>query len=169
VIVIIAGPSGSGKTTIGTGLAGRLGWIFADADTFHSAAAIAKMHRGEPLTDADRWPWLATVAAWMDERIERGESAVMACSVLKRSYREFLCRGRPTARVVLLDAGEDLLRARLAARRGHFFPAALLRSQLADLEMPAPGEHVLVVPATGSPAETAADIIGRLGLGPAPG
>jgi gluconokinase len=168
MIVILGGVAGSGKSAVGTILAARLGWVFEDSDALHSPAEIAKMHSGVPLTDADRWPWLATVAAWMDQRLERGESAVIACSVLKRGYREFLCRGRPTARVVLLDASEDTLKTRLAVRHGHFFPAALLRSQLADLEVPEPGEHVLVVPATGSPEQTAADIIGRLGLSPAP-
>jgi gluconokinase len=169
MIVILGGVSGSGKSAVGTALAARLGWVFEDSDALHSPAQVAKMHAGVPLTDADRWPWLATVGAWMDQRIERGESAVIACSVLKRAYREFLCQGRPTARVVLLDVATGTLEARLAARRGHFFPARLLRSQLADLEMPGPGEDVLVVPTAATPQQTAADIIGRLGLGAAPG
>ena len=165
MILILGGVAGSGKTAVGTVLATRLGWVFEDSDALHSPAEIAKMHAGVPLTDADRWPWLGTVAAWMDQRIERDESAVIACSVLKRAYREFLCRGRPAAKVVLLDVAEDTLRARLATRRGHFFPAGLLRTQLADLEMPAPDEDVLVVPPSATPQQTAADIIGRLGLG----
>jgi gluconokinase len=168
MIVILGGVAGSGKTAVGTVLAARLGWVFEDSDALHSPAEIAKMHAGVPLTDADRWPWLATVAAWMDQRIDQGESAVIACSVLKRAYRELLRRDRPAVKIVLLDVATGTLQARLAARRSHFFPAALLRSQLADLEMPAPGEDVLVVPAASTPEQTAADIIGRLGLSPAP-
>src|ERR1700729_1668009 len=94
MIVIVAGVSGSGKTTVGAMLAGRLGWRFADADDFHPAANVEKMRAGIPLTDADRWPWLRSVAAWMDERIARGEQAVLACSALKRSYRDLLLGGR---------------------------------------------------------------------------
>jgi gluconokinase len=98
VIVIIAGASGSGKTTVGAMLAGRLGWPFADADDFHPAANVEKMRAGIPLTDADRWPWLRAIGAWMDEHIARGESAVVGCSALRRSYRDQLLGGRPEAR-----------------------------------------------------------------------
>ena len=100
MIVIIAGPSGSGKTTIGTGLATRLGWTFADADSFHSAAAIAKMRRGEPLTDADRQPWLHAIRAWMDQEIATNQPAITTCSALRREYRDELLTGRPEARLV---------------------------------------------------------------------
>jgi gluconokinase len=163
MIVVLAGVSGSGKSAVGTILAARLRWPFEDSDALHSPAQVAKMRSGVPLTDADRWPWLEAVAAWMDERIAAGESAVVACSALKRSYRDFLCRGRP-ARIVLLQAGPATLRARLEGRRGHFFPARLLQSQLDDLEPPDPAEHVLVLPETGTPADTAAEIIDRLQL-----
>ena len=98
MIVIVAGVSGSGKTTVGAMLAGRLGWRFADADDFHPAANIQRMRSGIPLTDADRWPWLRALEAWMDERIAKGESAVLCCSALKRSYRDMLLGGRPDAR-----------------------------------------------------------------------
>ena len=161
MIVIIAGPSGSGKTTIGTRLATRLGWPFADADTFHSAAAIAKMHRGEPLTDADRWPWLNAIAAWMDQRIARGESAVVTCSALKRSYRDVLLTGRSEARLVFLCLDRSLLERRLAARHGHFFPQGLLDSQLAAVE-PIQSDENAVTVAVGpadDPAATVAAII----------
>jgi gluconokinase len=168
MIVILAGVSGSGKTAVGSVLAARLGWAFEDSDALHSAAEIAKMRSGVPLTEADRWPWLAAVAAWIDQRTVAGESAVVACSALKRSYRDFLRRGRPAVSVVLLEADQATLTARLTARRGHFFPARLLRSQLADLEMPAPGEHVPVVATAGTPAANEAEIIDRLHLIPAP-
>ena len=105
MILIVAGVSGSGKTTVGAMLAGRLGWRFADADDFHPAANIEKMRAGIPLTDEDRWPWLRALVAWMDERIAQGESAVLACSALKRSYRDMLLGGRPDVRMVFLDVG----------------------------------------------------------------
>ena len=128
VIVIVAGVSGSGKTTVGALLAGRLGWRFADADDFHPAANVAKMRAGIPLTDTDRWPWLRAIAAWMDERIGQGEDAVLACSALKRSYRDELLDGRPAARMVFLAPDREVLARRLAARHGHFFPEELLSS-----------------------------------------
>ena len=164
MIVVLAGTSGIGKTTIGNVLAARLGWAFEDSDALHSPAQIAKMRSGQPLTDEDRWPWLATVAAWMDRRIAAGESAVMACSALKRSYRDYLYRGRPAVRIVLLVADPETLTARLAGRRGHFFPARLLQSQLADLQMPDDAERTYVVLAVRSPDETADEIMRRLGL-----
>jgi gluconokinase len=164
MIVIVGGVAGSGKSAVGTVLATRLGWAYEDSDALHSPAEVAKMHAGVPLTDADRWPWLERLAAWMDRQIATGESAVLACSVLKRSYRDYLHRGRPAVRIVILQADAETLAARLAGRRGHFFPARLLQSQLADLEMPGETERTLVVPAIRSPAETADEIIRRLGL-----
>lgn len=164
MLVVLGGTSGIGKTTIGTVLAARLGWTFEDSDALHSPAQVAKMRSGQPLTDADRWPWLEAVAAWMDQRIAAGESAVIACSALKRSYREYLYRGRPAVQIVLLVADPETLAARLAGRRGHFFPARLLQSQLADLQMPDDAERTYVVLAARSPAETADEVIRRLGL-----
>jgi gluconokinase len=166
VIVILAGVSGSGKSTVGAFLAGQLGWAFEDGDALHPAANIAKMRSGVPLTDEDRWPWLAAVGAWMDQRIADGESAVVACSALRRTYRERLRRGRPAVRLVLLQADPAVLADRLVSRHGHFFPPGLLGSQLADLEPPGPGEPVLAVQAAGPPAAVAAEITRRLGLTP---
>ena len=168
MIVVLAGVAGSGKTAVGQVLAARLGWAFEDTDALHSPADLAKMHSGVPLTDADRWPWLEVVAAWLDERIAAGTPAVVACSVLKRSYRAFLYRGRPAVQIVMLQSDTATLAARLIARRGHFFPAKLLQSQLGDLEMPDHDERTLVVPADRTPAEIADEIIHRLGLTPAP-
>jgi gluconokinase len=169
MIVVLAGVAGTGKTAVGIALASRLGWKFEDTDALHSPADIAKMHSGVALTDADRWPWLEAVAAWLDARIAAGAAAVVACSVLKRSYRDFLYRGRPAVQIVMLQADSATLTARLIARRGHFFPANLLQSQLADLEMPDDAERTLVVPAVHSPAEIADEIIRRLGLTQAQG
>jgi gluconokinase len=164
MILIMAGVSGSGKTTVGALLAGRLGWQFADADDFHPAASIEKMRAGIPLTDEDRWPWLRAIGAWMDERIARGEPAVAACSALKRSYRDLLLDGRPSARIVFLAPDPQVLARRLAARHGHFFPGQLLGTQLDALEPPQPGERVLSVVPAGEPAATVASIIGLLCL-----
>jgi len=162
--VILAGVSGSGKTTVGRLLADRVGWPFADGDSFHPAANVAKMAAGIPLTDDDRWPWLAAIGAWMDARIAAGGSGVVACSALKRRYRDFLRDGRPDVRLVFLDVSHDEDLARLRARRGHFFPAGLLDSQFADLEPPAPDEGALVLAARETPDELVSAIISGLGL-----
>ncbi|MGH3202116.1 MAG: gluconokinase [Streptosporangiaceae bacterium] len=160
MILILAGVSGSGKTTVAALLAGRLGWQFADADAFHPAANVAKMAAGIPLTDADRRPWLRAITAWMDERIARGESAVVTCSALKRAYRDDLLGGRPEARMIFLSVDRDEVARRLAARHGHFFPAALLSTQLSALEPPQPDEPRVTVVASGhDPADTVAAII----------
>jgi gluconokinase len=159
VIIIVAGVSGSGKSTVGALLAGRLGWPFADADRFHPAANIAKMRAGIPLTDEDRRPWLKVLGGWMDERIARGESAVITCSALKRSYRDQLLDGRPDARMVFLAVDREVLARRLAARRGHFFPGQLLGTQLDALEPPQPDERVLTVVPADDPQTTVASII----------
>lgn len=168
MIVVVAGVSGSGKSTVGSLLAGRMGWPFTDADTLHPAANVAKMRAGHPLSDADRRPWLAAVAARMDGYASAGESAVLACSALKRFYREELIAGRPSARMVFLHVTREVLEARLSARHGHFFPAALLDSQLADLESPQPAERVLVVEATLPPDQAVDEIVRRLRLSPSP-
>ncbi len=162
MILIMAGVSGSGKTTVGALLAGRLGWRFADADDFHPAANVEKMRAGIPLTDEDRWPWLRAIGTWMDERIAQGEPAVIACSALRRSYRDLLLDGRPSARIVFLAPDPEVLARRLAARHGHFFPGQLLGTQLDALEPPQPGEHVLSVVPVGDPAATVASIIALL-------
>ncbi len=172
MIVVLTGVSGSGKSTLGSVLADRLHWVFEDGDLLHPPANIAKMRAGVPLTDADRWPWLRALGEWMDARIAAGESAVVACSALKRSYRDLLRQGRPEVRLVFLVASHEVLAARLAARHGHFFRAGLLDSQFAALEPPGPAEGVLAVETTAPPASVAARIISGLGLPaspPAPG
>ena len=165
-MLLVTGVSGSGKTTVGAMLAGRLGWPYAEADTFHPAANVAKMRAGVPLTDDDRWPWLRAIGAWIDERAAAGEPAVVTCSALKRRYRDYLRASRPQVRLIYLSADKELIAARLAARHGHFFPASLLDSQFRDLEPPRPGEHPLVVRADGTPAGIVAEIVRRLGITP---
>jgi gluconokinase len=160
MIVIVAGVSGSGKTTVGALLAGRLGWQFADADAFHPAANVAKMRAGIPLTDADRRPWLHAIATWMDERIARGEPAVVTCSAIKRAYRDELLRGRPEARMIFLSVDREEAARRLAARHGHFFGPGLVGSQFDALEPPQPDEpRVTVVPSGHDPEQTVTAII----------
>jgi gluconokinase len=167
VIVIVAGVAGSGKTTVGALLAGRLNWQFADADTFHPAANVAKMRAGIPLTDDDRQPWLRAVAEWIDAQIATGRSGVITCSALKRAYRDVLLVGRPAATMVFLEVGRDVLDRRLMARPDHFFPEKLLDSQLAALEPPAPDERVRTVPVAGDATQTVTEIIALLWPGEA--
>jgi gluconokinase len=164
VIVLVGGVAGSGKTTVGKLLASRLDWRFADADKFHSAANVAKMRAGIPLTDADRQPWLAAIGAWMDERIAAGESAVAGCSALRQSYRDELLTRRPAARLAFLAIDRELAHARLVARKGHFFTARLLDSQFADLEPPRETDQVVVIDGAMSPGRIIGEIIDRLGL-----
>jgi gluconokinase len=128
------GVQGSGKTTVGRALATRLGWDFADADDFHSAANKAKMSAGIPLTDEDRAPWLAAIRAAMQQADHDGRSLVMACSALKENYREQLVF--PGVRVVYLRGSQQLIASRLQARHGHYAKLDLLPSQFAQLEEP---------------------------------
>jgi len=168
MIIIVAGVSGSGKSTVGALLAGRLGWPFIDGDLLHPPPNIDKMRRGEPLTDEDRWPWLRVIAACLDEHIASGSSAIVACSALKRSYRDLLLGGRPEARIALLQIDKEAAARRLAARHGHFFNPGLIDSQFADLELPCADETGVVVVPVGDRAEATADeIIRRLAPKPA--
>ncbi len=139
------GVSGSGKTTVAAALARQQGWILLEGDKFHPPANVAKMHAGTPLTDADRWPWLHAIAAREDELIAAGQSAVVACSALKRAYRNILIGSRPDTRLVYLRGSKDLIAARMQARKDHFMPAALLDSQFAALEEPGADERPIVV------------------------
>ena len=156
------GPSGCGKTTIGSQLAQRLGWSFLDADDLHPAANVVKMSVGIPLTDEDRAPWLEQVAGWIQQRRGAGEPGVVACSALKRKYRDQLRGADPGLRVIYLDGGHDLLARRLAVRHGHFFPKTLLEEQLKDLEEPGPDEDPIVVPIGLSPSRAVDAIVGEL-------
>jgi gluconokinase len=165
VIVVVAGVAGSGKTTIGTLLASQLGWEFEDGDDLHPAANVAKMHAGVPLTDEDRRPWLDAVGAWIDQQTATGRPGVIACSALKRSYRDHLLDGRPDLQMIFLRvADRDTLAARLQGRHGHFFRPELLDSQLAAVEAPVPAERVIVVDDDDPPPEVVREIIRRLGL-----
>jgi gluconokinase len=137
VVVIVMGVAGSGKTTVGSALAAALGWRFVDADDVHSAANVAKMARGEALTDADRAPWLARLREIIAAALGRGGSLVLACSALKASYRATLVGGDgDRVRIVYLAASPALLHQRLSTRVGHYMKPAMLDGQLATLEVP---------------------------------
>jgi carbohydrate kinase (thermoresistant glucokinase family) len=146
------GVSGSGKTTVAQGMAARLGWDVLEGDTFHPSANVAKMSSGVPLDDADRLPWLRAIAAAIDESLAAGKSAVVACSALKRAYRRILIGTRSNVPLVYLQGSRELIGERVAARKGHFMPAALLDSQFAALEEPGIDEHPIVVSVAPPPA-----------------
>ena len=161
MIIVVMGVTGSGKTTVGTLLAARLAWRFADADDFHSAANKEKMHKGIPLTDADRLPWLAAMHDQIAKWIASKQNAVLACSALKRSYRQQLWDG-PEVRFVYLRGSYELIAERLRTRKGHFADEHILAGQFADLEEP---NDALVVDVSASPDEIVAEICRHLRLG----
>ena len=160
MVVIIMGVTGAGKTTIGTMLAAQLNWQFADADTFHPPANIQKMSRGVPLNDTDRAPWLAAMRKAILEWIAAGKNVVLACSALKRAYREEL---RPSieVKIVYLKGNYALFAERIRRRHGHFAGEGILAGQFADLEEPV---DAIMVDAAKSPEEIVAEIRKQLGL-----
>lgn len=137
LVVVVMGVSGSGKSTVGSALARDLGWPFHEGDDFHPESNVAKMSRGEPLTDADRYPWLAALHDLIADCLEREQSAVVACSALKQKYRDQLFDGNERTLLVYLRGSYDLIGRRMAARRQHFMKADMLRSQFDALEEPA--------------------------------
>jgi gluconokinase len=167
--LIVMGVSGSGKSTIADSLAKRLGWTFEDGDRFHPASNVAKMSAGHPLTDEDRWPWLQAIADEIDRACKAGEHAVIACSALKRAYRDVLVHGRNDVRIIYLDGTQQLIADRLARRKGHFMPPGLLESQFETLEPPAPVENPVTVSIDASVDTIVADIVCQLGIRPAQG
>jgi gluconokinase len=136
VIVVVMGVSGAGKTTIGRALAQARGWEFVEGDDLHPPANVAKMSRGEPLSDTDRAPWLQRLRALIAEHLAQGRDAVISCSALKRDYRRQLQIEPAEVRFVYLHGDDQLIRRRLAQRRGHFMPPELIESQLLTLEPP---------------------------------
>ncbi|MET7331136.1 gluconokinase [Nonomuraea sp. NPDC005650] len=162
--LVVMGVSGVGKTTVARRISELTGLRFAEADEFHPEANVARMRAGVPLDDADRWPWLRDLAAWMAARHAEGVSTVLACSALKRSYRDVLRQGPPDVEFVHLHGSAKLIRDRLNRRTGHYMPAALLDSQRAALEHLGPEESGLVLEATLPPDELAATVRTRLGL-----
>ena len=163
MIVIIFGVSGSRKTTLGKLLGDELGWRFYEADDFHSGANIDKMKRGVPLTDGDRQPWLERLRELIMRAIAAGENAVLACSALKRAYRDRL-RTNEEVKFVFLHGDHALIEKQMGQRRGHFMDPELLRSQFADLEEPQSDEHVLTIELGRIPQELVEEIKAKLSV-----
>jgi len=160
MVILLMGVSGAEKTTVGQLLASQLGWEFVDGDDYHPATNVEKMRAGIPLTDADRAPWLETLRVLITEWIAEGKNAVLACSALRRAYRERL-QIAPDVQVVYLKGTPQLLEQHLHSRSRHFMTERMLNSQLATLEEP---EHAVVVDIDSSVAEIAAEIRARLAL-----
>lgn len=162
--VVVMGVSGSGKSTIAVQVAERVGWVFADADSFHPATNIEKMRSGIPLTDADRRPWLLALGRWMAEQGGQGNSTVLACSALMRSYRDLLSQATDVA-FIHLHGPADVIESRMRAR-DHFMPASLLSSQFAILEELQEDEIGIVLDLGLSPEELVEASVDWLERGP---
>ena len=161
-VLVVMGVSGSGKTTVAERLAARLGWMFQEGDALHPPANVAKMASGQPLDDADRAPWLAIVAQWVEARLVAGGNGVITCSALKRSYRDQIGNGKPGVQFVYLHGDRATLEAHVQSRHHEFMPATLLDSQLATLEEPDAGEHVLTVNVAATIDDTVAAVLAQL-------
>lgn len=164
-VIVVMGVASSGKTSLGERLAERLGWPFRDADSFHPPENVAKMSSGTPLTDEDRKPWLAAIAAWIDELRTTGGNGIVTCSALRRAYREVIVGDRPDVTLVYLRGSRELIGERMAARQHHFMPPALLDSQFATLEEPGADEKPLVVQVEASKEAIVAQVLRELRLG----
>jgi gluconokinase len=165
-VLVVMGVSGTGKSTVARLLAGRLGWDLAEGDDLHPAANVAKMQSGQPLTDEDRWPWLALVWDWIRAHLDARVPGIVTCSALRRSYRDVL--RAPGVIFVHLDGTREQIAAMLDARTGHFMPGLLLDSQLATLEPLGGDENGIVIVIGGTPEDEADAVIQRLHLTPAP-
>jgi gluconokinase len=163
-VVVVMGVSGSGKSTVASIVGHRLHWTYEDGDRFHPESNVEKMHHGEPLTDQDRWPWLRAIAAWIDNTRKAGKHGVVACSALKRAYRDILVGERRDVRLVFLKGDPELIGRRIAARDDHFMPAALLDSQFAALEEPTADERPIAVSIAPHPREIVDSIVEKLGI-----
>lgn len=165
--IIVMGVSGSGKSTIGALLAERLGWPFADADGFHPPENVTKMASGQPLTDADRWPWLDAIAAHIGAARGTGQPVVVACSALRRAYRDRLRAGHGDLIFLHLSGAPEVIAARQSARQGHFMPPSLMASQFATLEDTGDEPDALAVSVAAKPeavVEAAMAALGPFGL-----
>jgi carbohydrate kinase (thermoresistant glucokinase family) len=162
--LIVMGVAGCGKSLIGSMLAERFGGVFEDADDFHPPSNKAKMSAGTPLTDEDRWPWYAILRARIVEMRSKTKCYVLACSALKRAYRDRLRESDGPDKMVFvyLKGPRELIGERIGARKGHFMPPSLLDSQFAALEEP--GEEAIAVDVSGSPEEIVAEALGRMGV-----
>jgi carbohydrate kinase (thermoresistant glucokinase family) len=166
-VLVVMGVSGSGKTTVAEHLARDLGWRFQEGDSLHPVANVEKMRRGEPLTDADRAPWLATIAAWVADRVQAGEPGIITCSALKRVYRDQIIGGHKEVRLVYLHGDRTTLQQHVDARHHEYMPPALLDSQLNTLEEPGADEPVIQVDVAGTIEQTVAAVKNQLEGAPA--
>lgn len=160
-VLVIMGVSGTGKSTLAQALAERLGWPLQEGDALHPQANLDKMAAGQPLDDADRWPWLRLIAAWIDRRAAAGEPGIVTCSALRRAYRDLL--RRDFVHFVHLTGDRELLARRMLERKGHFMPPALLDSQLAALEAPAADERAIAIDVALAPEAQVAKVLAWLG------
>jgi gluconokinase len=160
--IVVMGVSGTGKTTVAQHLVQRLGWQFAEGDTFHPAVNVDKMRRGIALDDDDRWPWLESLADWIGTRESAGENAVVTCSALRRTYRDVLRRGHPSVWFVHVNTSPAALRGRVAGRAGHYMPPSLLDSQLATLQPLEPDEAGLTISGESHPDDVAERVLEAL-------
>jgi carbohydrate kinase (thermoresistant glucokinase family) len=164
VVLVMMGVSGSGKTTVAALLAGRLGWAFEEGDALHPPANVEKMHAGHPLDDADRAPWLARIADWVDARLDAGQCGIITCSALKRRYRALIDRRGHGVLFVFLTGPRETIATRLAARQGHFMPPSLLASQFETLEEPGADEPALRLEVGPPPDVLAQSVVDALRL-----
>lgn len=163
-VIVVMGVASSGKTSLGERLAGELGWPFRDADSFHPPENVAKMSSGTPLTDEDRKPWLAAIAAWIDDLRNSGRHGIVTCSALKKAYRDVIIGDRPDVALVYLKGSRELIGQRMASRQHHFMPPALLDSQFATLQEPGPDERPFVVSVEATKDAIVRDVIEGLKL-----
>ena len=164
MVLVVMGVAGSGKSTVARAIVERTGWRFQEGDDLHPPANVAKMHAGTPLTDEDRWPWLHAIAEVIDGWLVKGVSGVVACSALKRAYRDILLGGRANVRLLYLRGSRKVIDARLRARHGHFMPESLLDSQLATLQEPTAVERPMVLNIANPPEALAAKALAALGI-----
>jgi gluconokinase len=168
--IVVMGVSGSGKTTLSTRLGEQLDCPVLEGDAFHSAACVAKMQAGHPLTDEDRWPWLDRLGYAIGDTASSRGLAVAACSALKRAYRERLAAASAVPlHFVLLDTARDEIARRMESRSGHYMPASLLDSQLATLERPGREERALTLDAASPPDALCAEVLAWLAVAPTSG
>ncbi len=163
-VLVVMGVSGSGKSTLAAMLAHRLHWLYEDGDWFHPKKNIEKMHHGEPLNDEDRWPWLHAIADWIDATRHSGNHGIVACSALKRAYRDILIGNRKDVRLIYLKGDPDLIARRIAARADHFMPPKLLDSQFRTLEEPTADERPLIVSIVPHPREIVETVVKKLNI-----
>ena len=161
-VLVVMGVSGSGKSTVALELQRVLGWPFQEGDDLHPPENVEKMRAGRPLDDADRTPWLRSIARWIDDRLAAEEPGIITCSNLKRAYRRITVGKRKGVRLVYLKGDEQLIHDRIVQRRHRYMPPTLLRSQFETLEEPGEDEHPVVVRVHGPIAETVTQLLREL-------